>query len=118
VTTVFFGGGTPSVPEAERLAEVLELLKDRFQFDQDAEITLEANPGTLSEEKLRVYREAGFNRLSLGCQSVHSEELEQLGRIHTYEEFLESFSMARKLGFSNINVDLMSGLPGQSLKSY
>ena len=118
VTTVFFGGGTPSVPEAERLAEVLELLKDRFQFDQDAEITLEANPGTLSEEKLRVYREAGFNRLSLGCQSVHSEELKQLGRIHTYEEFLESFSMARKLGFSNINVDLMSGLPGQSLKSY
>ena len=118
VTTVFFGGGTPSVPEAERVAEVLELLKDRFQFDQDAEITLEANPGTLSEEKLRVYREAGFNRLSLGCQSVHSEELKQLGRIHTYKEFLESFSMARKLGFSNINVDLMSGLPGQTLKSY
>lgn len=118
VTSVFFGGGTPSVPKAELLAELLTLLKQNFRFDQDAEITLEANPGTLSEEKLQIYREAGFNRLSLGCQSVHDRELRQLGRIHTFRDFLESFSQARSCGFSNINVDLMSGLPGQSLESY
>lgn len=118
VVSVFFGGGTPSVPKAELLAEVLGLLRQTFLFDEDAEITLEANPGTLSEEKLRIYREAGFNRLSLGCQSVHDRELRQLGRIHTFREFVESFSLARGCGFSNINVDLMSGLPGQSLESY
>lgn len=118
VVSVFFGGGTPSVTKAELLAEILTLLKQNFLFDQDAEITLEANPGTLSEEKLQIYREAGFNRLSLGCQSVHDRELRQLGRIHTFREFLESFSQARSCGFSNINVDLMSGLPGQSLESY
>lgn len=118
VASVFFGGGTPSVPKAELLAEILTLLKQNFRFDQDAEITLEANPGTLSEAKLQIYREAGFNRLSLGCQSVHDRELRQLGRIHTFRDFLESFSQARGCGFSNINVDLMSGLPGQSLESY
>lgn len=118
VGSVFFGGGTPSVPEAGRLAEILELLKQKFSFEPEAEITLEANPGTLSSDKLDVYRNAGFNRLSLGCQSVHDRELRQLGRIHTFREFQESFFLARSCGFTNINVDLMSGIPGQSLESY
>lgn len=118
VTSVFFGGGTPSVPPAELTAEILELLRETFTFDSGAEITLEANPGTLTEEKLNIYRAAGFNRLSIGCQSVHDDELRQLGRIHTHQEFLDSFAMARNCGFTNINADLMSGLPGQSLEAY
>ncbi len=118
VTSVFFGGGTPSVPPAELTAEILELLRETFTFDSGAEITLEANPGTLTEEKLNIYRAAGFNRLSIGCQSVHDDELRRLGRIHTHQEFLDSFAMARNCGFTNINADLMSGLPGQSLEAY
>ena len=81
---------------------------------ENAEISLEANPGTVTEEKLLLYRKAGFNRISFGCQSMNDIELRRLGRIHTAEEFLESYRLARKAGFSNINVDLMSGLPGQS----
>ena len=83
-------------------------------FSEDAEITLEANPGTLDAEKLKCYRKSGFNRISIGCQSVHDEELKRLGRIHTFAEFQESFALARDAGFANINVDLMSGLPEQS----
>lgn len=118
IATVFFGGGTPSVPDAEDLFEIMELLKSRFTFSEDAEITLEANPGTLNRGKAETYRSAGFNRLSLGCQSVHEEELKSLGRIHTYREFLESYDMAREAGFSNISVDLMSGIPGQTPESW
>lgn len=118
VSTVFFGGGTPSVPDAEDLVKILELLQHRFPFSEHAEITLEANPGTLTRRKLELYRKAGFNRISLGCQSVHDEELKVLGRIHSFEEFLESWQMAREAGFANINVDLMSGLPGQTQESW
>lgn len=118
VSTVFFGGGTPSVPDAEDLMRTMELLKRRFCFSEDAEITLEANPGTLTRRKLELYRQAGFNRISLGCQSVHDGELKLLGRIHSFEEFLESWQMTREAGFSNINVDLMSGLPGQTQESW
>lgn len=118
VSTVFFGGGTPSVPDAEDLVKIMELLKQRFSFSDHAEITLEANPGTLTRGKLELYRQAGFNRISLGCQSVHDEELKVLGRIHSFEEFLESWHMTREAGFSDINVDLMSGLPGQTQESW
>lgn len=118
VSTVFFGGGTPSVPDAEDLVKILELLQHRFTFSEHAEITLEANPGTLTRRKLELYRKAGFNRISLGCQSVHDEELKVLGRIHSFEEFLESWQMTREAGFANINVDLMSGLPGQTQESW
>lgn len=114
VVSVFFGGGTPSALPAEELTRILNQIKSRFTLCENAEISLEANPGTVTEEKLLLYRKAGFNRISFGCQSMNDIELRHLGRIHTAEEFLESYRLARKAGFSNINVDLMSGLPGQS----
>lgn len=116
--TVFLGGGTPSMLEAEQTADILQTLYQVFPVREDAEITMECNPGTLTAEKLFTYREAGVNRLSLGLQSANNEELKLLGRIHTYEEFLESFRLARAAGFSNLNVDLMSALPGQTPESY
>lgn len=118
VTSVFFGGGTPSLIDASLIEEILSNLKKKYLFSPEAEITLEANPGTLTKEKLTIYRNAGINRLSLGLQSVDDEELQALGRIHTYEEFLESFRLARKTGFSNINVDLMSAIPGQTYEKW
>lgn len=114
VSTVFFGGGTPSALAGEQIAAVMEKIKSVFALDGDAEITVECNPGTLDWHKLTCYRACGVNRLSLGLQSAREEELKTLGRIHTYREFLESYELARRAGFSNINVDLMSALPGQS----
>jgi oxygen-independent coproporphyrinogen-3 oxidase len=114
VISAFFGGGTPSAVDAGMLARVMEKLRSKYVFSEDAEITLEVNPGTLDAEKLKCYRKSGFNRISIGCQSVHDEELKRLGRIHTFAEFQESFVLARDAGFANINVDLMSGLPEQS----
>lgn len=119
--TVFFGGGTPTVLRAEQLEKILCKLKERFLSDektQEPEITLECNPGTVDGTDLKKLREAGFNRLSIGLQSMRNEELERLGRIHTREDFLETFHLAREAGFRNINVDLMSALPGQSVESY
>lgn len=118
VSSIFIGGGTPSVFSEQWMAEVLEKVYTHFNVRQDAEISIEANPGTVDLGKLAVYRQAGINRISFGCQSGDNRELKLLGRIHTWEEFRESFSMAREAGFSNINVDLMSGLPGQSLASW
>ncbi|MHA9739294.1 radical SAM family heme chaperone HemW [uncultured Robinsoniella sp.] len=118
ITSIFIGGGTPSVLKKEETAGILEAVYNRFQVDDDAEITTEANPGTLTKDKLYAYREQGINRLSLGLQSVHDQELKLLGRIHTYEDFLKGFHMAREAGFSNINVDLMSALPGQTVDSW
>lgn len=118
VKSVFFGGGTPSILSGERIEEVMSLLKAQFAFDEQAEITLEANPGTVDGKKLKSYGRAGINRLSFGLQSADNEELKNLGRIHTWEEFLQSFHLARACGFENINVDLMSALPGQTRKSY
>lgn len=114
VVSIFFGGGTPSVLPGEWLERVMEQIRERFVVRADAEISIEANPGTVNREKLLHYRMAGINRISFGCQSADDEELKRLGRIHTFEEFLDSFRMARKAGFSNINVDLMFALPGQS----
>lgn len=118
VSTIFIGGGTPSVLPGEWIEELMEKVKNHFPVRTDGEISIEANPGTVDESKLQSYRRAGINRISFGCQSGDDEELKMLGRIHTWEEFLESFSLARAAGFSNINVDLMSGLPGQSLSSW
>lgn len=118
VSSVFFGGGTPSILKAEYLTEILDTLRDRFHFDGNAEISLEANPGTVDEEKLKAYRKAGFNRISFGCQATEDELLKKLGRIHTYDQFLKEYEAARKAGFQNINVDLMSALPGQTLKQW
>ncbi len=116
--SVFIGGGTPSVLPAEMLEKVMNTVKKNFTLDSDAEITIECNPGTVNEEKLAVYRSCGINRISFGLQSVHDDELKKLGRIHTYAEFEASYKAAVKAGFENINVDLMSDIPGQTLKSW
>lgn len=118
ISTVFFGGGTPSILQGAQIAEIMGAIRQGFRVRQDAEITLECNPGTLTKEKLEYYKEAGVNRLSMGLQSANPQELKRLGRIHSYEDFLRSFDLARKAGFHNINLDLMSGLPGQSLRDW
>lgn len=118
VQSIFIGGGTPSAIPAEGIADILNEIKEKFYISETAEVTIEANPGTLDEEKLSVYRENGINRLSLGLQSCNNEELKRLGRIHTYEEFLESYRLVREAGFQNVNIDLMSGLPGQKLADW
>ncbi len=118
VVSIFLGGGTPSILKPEQTEAIFTAIYDGFQVDQDAEITTEMNPGTVTEEKLLIYKELGINRLSIGLQSASNEELRRLGRIHTREEFLSAYRMARKTGFENINIDLMSAIPGQTLESY
>ena len=114
IVSVFIGGGTPSALKAEAIASILRTLQEQFFFCEDAEVTIEANPGTVDLEKLTIYRNVGINRLSLGLQSTDAEELKLLGRIHSYEEFLKSYEWAREAGFSNINIDLMFAIPGQT----
>ncbi len=114
VSSVFVGGGTPSLLAGVQIWEILEEVRRCFRLNPKAEITLECNPGTLTGEKLSFYRTCGINRLSLGLQSADDRELARLERIHTYADFLSSFDLARKKGFDNINVDLMSALPGQT----
>ena len=114
VTSVFIGGGTPSVLETEYIREIMEAVFHTFHVEKDAEITIEVNPGTAGKEKFTAYRECGINRLSMGLQSTEPELLRILGRIHTWEEFLEGYQEARQSGFQNINVDLMFALPSQT----
>ncbi len=116
IDTIYIGGGTPSVIDGKLIMEVLENIKENFNIEKEAEITIEVNPGTVDEEKLKLYKEGGINRISIGLQSVNNTLLKMLGRIHTYEEFLECFNLARSVGFKNINVDLMLGLPSQTLE--
>lgn len=118
VSTVYIGGGTPSCVDASYIELFLKQIRLSFDVAEDAEITVECNPGTLSREKLQTYRNAGVNRLSIGLQSTHEDELRLLGRIHSYEQFLEGYDMARKCGFSNINIDLMSALPYQTYEKF
>ena len=118
VTTIFFGGGTPSILKAGWIADILNAIHRNFKVRKDAEITIECNPGTLTFEKISIYKSAGINRISVGLQSASDAELRELGRIHTYEDFLKSYDLIRKKGFSNFNIDLMAALPGQTLKSY
>ena len=125
VCSVFIGGGTPSVLSKEAIGRILETVRRKFHFVSETngdfgsvEITIECNPGTAGEEKLSYYRKIGINRLSLGLQSADNRELVLLGRIHTWEAFLETYHAARHVGFTNINIDLMSGLPGQSVVSW
>jgi oxygen-independent coproporphyrinogen-3 oxidase len=112
--SIFIGGGTPSSVDAAYIADVLAVIPKR----DDAEITIECNPATLTAEKLSVYRNAGINRLSIGVQSFNDDELRFLGRIHTASEAEEAFKMARQAGFDNINTDLIFGFPGQTLESW
>lgn len=116
--SVFVGGGTPSVVAPEHLSELMAAVRGSYRLAEDAEITAEVNPGTVDEEKLMCFRQAGINRLSIGLQSADDRELEILGRVHTYGQFLEAYRAARRCGFSNVNVDVMSALPGQTLKGY
>lgn len=118
VTSVFVGGGTPTILSKEQISSLMQAVRESFCLSLDCEITMECNPGTLDEEKLLWMKKAGINRLSIGLQSAHSEELELLGRIHSFEDFLISFNLARKTGFDHINVDVMFALPKQTLESY
>ena len=118
ITSIFLGGGTPSILEAGQIRDIFDAVRGTFPVDSDAEITIEVNPGTVDRIKLISYRRAGINRLSIGLQSVHDQELKMLGRIHTFREFQETFTLAREKGFDNINVDLMSGIPFQTLDGW
>lgn len=118
VITVYLGGGTPSILKAEWTKEILTALKEAAVLADNVEISTEANPGTLTEEKLKQYKECGINRLSIGLQTTVEKELQYLGRIHSYEQFLEGYHLARKAGFENINIDLMSAVPYQTMESW
>ena len=118
IVSIFVGGGTPSILTEAQITQVFEAVHESFPIREDAEITLEMNPGTDVKDKLPVYRELGINRLSMGLQSADNEELKRLGRIHTYEDFGQVYQWAREAGFTNINVDLMSAIPEQTLESY
>lgn len=134
VTSVFIGGGTPSVLSTDLIEEIMEGVNRKFSLLPDAEISMEVNPGTvvkrgevcgkhlsghmISVDKLRAYRKCGINRLSIGLQSADDRELRSLGRIHTYEQFLETYQAAREAGFDNVNVDLMSAIPGQTYEGW
>jgi len=116
VTTIYIGGGTPSMANKEEIQKILDMIKQNYIVEKEAEITIEVNPGTVDEAKLEAYKKAGINRLSIGLQSTKNELLKKIGRIHTYEEFLTCYQLARKVGFKNINIDLMLGLPNQTLR--
>ena len=118
VSTVFVGGGTPSILTCRQIREIFRNLKDNFEIDEKAEITIEVNPGTVTEEKLSAWKQAGINRISIGLQSVNDIELKMLGRIHDYQQFLETYRLIRESGFHNVNVDLISAIPGQTLESW
>ncbi len=115
LSSIFFGGGTPSLFSAQALGRILEGLEQRIGFADDIEITLEANPGTFEQAKFRDYRSLGINRLSIGVQSFQADKLKALGRIHDGDEAVRAADMARAAGFDNFNLDLMHGLPQQSL---
>ena len=116
VTTIYFGGGTPSILNPKYIKNILQEIESSFKILDDAEITIEINPGTVNEEKLKKYKEYGINRLSIGLQSANDKILKKIGRIHDYKQFEETFFYARKCGFKNINVDLMIGLPTQTIE--
>ena len=118
VTTIFVGGGTPSVLSGEQIKEVFNALRASFVIDAQAEITIEVNPGTVTEEKVEAWMQAGVNRISIGLQSVNDEELQMLGRMHTYKDFLNTYHLLRDKGFNNLNIDLISAIPGQTLESW
>ena len=116
--TVFFGGGTPSLLSGEQMQRILEALRASFPIQEHAECSMECNPGTASKEHLAAYHAAGINRLSIGLQSADDALLSGIGRIHTYSQFLDTLGWAREAGFTNINADVMHGLPDQSLEQY
>lgn len=118
VETVFLGGGTPSLLFPSDLERILRTVHGCFELDRALEVSMEANPGTVTFEKLLSWKRSGVNRLSIGLQSAQDGELQALGRIHTWKDFTDTYALAAKAGFNNINIDLMSGIPGQTLESY
>ena len=118
VPSVFFGGGTPTVLPSHALVRILETIRDVYGLQQDAEVTVECNPGTATSADFRLLQAAGFNRMSLGLQSADNRLLAAVGRIHTYDQFVSTFLQARDCGFQNINIDLIHGLPGQTQDNY
>lgn len=116
VKTIYIGGGTPSIIDEKYISDIMEVIRTNYILADEIEITIEVNSGTVTENKLETYKKSGVNRLSIGLQETHNEILKKIGRIHTYEEFLNTYNLARKVGFDNINVDLMLALPGQSVE--
>lgn len=116
VKTIYVGGGTPSFVDSKYIVEIMKIINENYTVLSDAEITIEVNPGTATLEKLEDYWNCGINRISIGLQSTYDGLLKQIGRIHTYQDFLETYHMARTVGFTNINVDLMLGLPNQTMQ--
>ena len=115
IKTIYIGGGTPSSIDELYIINILQKIKENFQIKNDAEITIEVNPGTVNKEKLETYRDIGINRLSIGLQAAQDEILKSIGRIHTFKDFENTYKYAREVGFNNINVDLMINLPNQTL---
>lgn len=116
VSTIYIGGGTPSFIDSKHIVKILETIKNKFNILENVEITIELNPGTITKQKLQHYINCGINRISIGLQSTNNNILKQIGRIHTYEQFLENYNLAREVGFKNINVDLMLALPNQTIE--
>lgn len=116
VNTIYIGGGTPSYIDSKQIVKIIEKIKESFVVCENAEITIEINPGTITKEKLLDYKSCNINRISIGCQAIQDELLNMLGRIHNYEEFLNSYKLVKEIGFENTNVDLMLGLPNQKIK--
>lgn len=117
IETLYIGGGTPSYIDCEYIRKILDLFKEKNLISCTKEITIEVNPGTVDEKKLRTYKNSGINRLSIGLQSTDNRLLREIGRIHNYDEFVNTYKIARKVGFENINVDLMIGLPNQNIEN-
>lgn len=118
VTTIYIGGGTPSAIESKNIVKILEKIKQVIKIEdlRNIETTIEINPGTITKQKLLDYKQAGINRISIGLQSTNDKILKNIGRIHSYQDFLDSYQLIRSIGFNNVNVDLMIGLPNQTIK--
>ena len=116
IKTIYIGGGTPSYINEKYIVEIINTIRQNFKVKEEAEITIEVNPGTVNLEKLATYKKCGINRLSIGLQAVQDTLLKKIGRIHTYSDFLDTYKNARNVGFANINVDLMINLPLQTVK--
>ena len=116
INTIYFGGGTPSYIDSKKIIDIMNLLKKEFNILKDAEITIEINPGSVDEQKLKEYFESGINRISIGLQSTDDQLLKKIGRIHNFLDFIKTYNLAKQIGFQNINVDLMIGLPTQNLQ--
>ncbi len=116
ISTIYIGGGTPSAIASQHIIDIIDMIKKNFTIKENAEITIEINPCTVTKEKLIDYQKAGINRVSIGLQSTHNRLLKLIGRLHTYEEFLKTYALVKAVGFTNINIDLMLGLPSQTLE--